>query len=425
MDFSCINLILYIVAWIIVFLVFYKKKKYLSAGLLIVLSYIFYAIISFLLYVNPLAIGEFKTVTLFPFIYLFVLLFVSLRPVLRYNEKSVIRRPNLLLINIYIYIYFISTIFILPSIFSNMREGIMLLLTTPDGGEALYNASKDVTGGHSSIMGLFSAIYNIISDFGVLLLFYYCTLPKRKLYVLIGLIICPLVAIIYSLSLGLRTEASMKILTIVGGYFLLRPNIVSDLRKKISTVGLIAGSLVLFLMTILTISRFRNFTGGVLYEVERYIGQANLNFNNYCLDAGGIRYGDRTMNTFKQMLGFSNVPKDVMETRAKYSHMAIDDGSFYTFIGDFTLDFGPFFAFLLISLFTFIIYKLTIPKRKGVIYFHQLILIYFVMVVCIQGGMYLFYYSFKHNYTIIVYFISYLIFRFSNRIKVSSSHSIN
>ena len=84
----------------------------------------------------------------------------------------------------------------------------------------------------------------------------------------------------------------------------------------------------------------------VAESIEWYYGQSFLNFNNYGLDAGGIRYGDRTANFFKSFL-FDDVPHNFVERREKYSHLKIDDYYFYTFVGDFTIDYGPILAVLL------------------------------------------------------------------------------
>jgi hypothetical protein len=142
----------------------------------------------------------------------------------------------------------------------------------------------------------------------------------------------------------------------------------------------------------------------------------NLNFNNYGLDDGGIRYGDRTFPLFKRMLGFDNVPHNFWERRDKYPNLKVNDEVFISFVGDFTLDFGPFIAPLIFILFTFFILNLT-RIRNGRILFHQLILVHFVMCVCMQGGMKLFSFSDLANLRIIVCFIAYIFFRFDSENK--------
>ena len=412
---SNIFLVLYILAWFIAFLYINKHKPVFGAGSFIVVTYICYAIISFFLFNNKMSLGEYEELSLFPFVYLFSVLYLFIQPVTRYNETNRIHRPNMTILKGYIILYIISALLTLPNTLAHIQEGLFLIMTSEEGGAELYNLSKDGVADHSLFVGLTSAVFNIISDFGVLLFYYYLTLSRRNKLLTIGLVISPFISILYSLSSGLRTEATMKLLIIVTTYFLLKPNIDNKIRKIISLAGFMLIGLVVVVMSILTYSRFRNFSGGVSYEVERYIGCANLNFNNYGLDAGGIRYGDRTANEFKRILQFDNVPKDLMATRDKYHSMKIDDASFVTFVGDFTLDYGPFFGAAILICFTFLMKRLTwVPKGKP-IHFHQLVLVYLVMSISVQGGMYLFYYSYKQNYVLIAYLLTYFIFKLSSR----------
>lgn len=411
-------LILYLLAWVITLIIIIKRKRSFGAGALIVSTYVFYAVCSLLLYSHPMSVGEYGTMSFFPFVYLFLILLLFLQPVIRYNENNTICQPSPFLINRFIVLYIFSALFTLPYTLSHIQEGIMLILTTTEGGAELYNQSKDGVADHSMLMGLISAVFNILSDFGVLLLYYYLTLRKRNILLLVGLFISPFISILYSLSSGLRTEATMKLFVIITTFFLLRPNIDPILRKKISAFGVVFVGFALLVMTALTFSRFSNFTGGVSYEVERYIGEANLNFNEYCLDAGGIRHGDRTANQFKKMLFFDDVPKDLMETRAKYQNMKIDDASFVTFVGDFALDYGPFMGALILVVFSVIMIKSTRVPTNRPIKFHQLILIYLVMSISVQGGMYLFYYSYQQNYVLIAYFLTYWLFKWDSENQV-------
>jgi hypothetical protein len=70
----------------------------------------------------------------------------------------------------------------------------------------------------------------------------------------------------------------------------------------------------------------------------------------------------------------------------------INDEVFIGFIGDFTLDFGPVPATLILIIFTLIVLRKT-RIWDGEILFHQLILIHFVMSVCMVGGMKLYPFS--------------------------------
>ena len=193
-------------------------------------------------------------------------------------------------------------------------------------------------------------------------------------------------------------------------YFFFKRFIPQNINKKVKIVGISIIGALLFLIALITVSRFTD-EGGVGSSVYGYTGMQNLNFSKYGLDNGGIRYGDRTCAIFKKMLGFSNVPNNFWEGRDKYPHLKIDDGVFIGFVGDFTLDFGPIFALIIFILFNVFVINHTRIYSKT-IKFHQLVLLSFVFNICMEGGMKLYPYAYTDNLRIIVYFIAYFIFRF-------------
>ncbi|EGC87287.1 conserved domain protein [Prevotella denticola CRIS 18C-A] len=72
--------------------------------------------------------------------------------------------------------------------------------------------------------------------------------------------------------------------------------------------------------------------------------------------------------------------------------MEINDNLFSTFVGDFTLDFGPAGAFFIFVIFYSSLIKLT-RERKQQIKLYKLLLLYFALCISLQGGMTLFSYS--------------------------------
>ena len=286
----------------------------------------------------------------------------------------------------------------------------MLLLTDPTGGKELYllaHEGRSESGG--IITNLFSIIYNVFSDIGILLYFYYLAFIPKKRILSIGFIVAIILGLLLPISKGLRTGVTMKIFTILCAYITMKRFIPIEKRKIINRVGGICLGIVIFLMTVLTLSRFGNRYEGPLTYVVNYVGQGNLHFDTKALDAGGIRYGDRTANTFKRLLMFDDVPNSIMDVRSKYSHLKMDDSIFYTFVGDFVLDYGPILTILLFTVFSMITSKIT-KIKKNRLYFHQLIILFMVMCICTQGSFYLFNYSFTGNLCIIAFALTYVIF---------------
>jgi len=211
--------------------------------------------------------------------------------------------------------------------------------------------------------------------------------------------------------MGQRGPILEIMLSMVITYFALRKFYQPKVNKIIRNIGITFLIITSIPIIALTVSRFGESDAGSESSVLFYAGQENLYFNNYGLDNGGVRYGDRTFPLFKKMLGFENVPDNFWERRSKYPNLQINDEVFIGFIGDFTLDFGPFIAPIIFIFFIIFILNKTIVRNK-VILFHQLILLHFVMSLCMLGGMKLYPFSdIGGNLQLIIYFLSFLFFR--------------
>jgi hypothetical protein len=108
---------------------------------------------------------------------------------------------------------------------------------------------------------------------------------------------------------------------------------------------------------------------------------------------------------------WSDTPKNYMERRDKYCNLKIDDYYFVTFVGDFVIDFGPILAFLIFVVFNLWVLS-EIKPRDGTIKLHQLLLLYFTLCVCMQGGMVLFSYSDTSNLIVFVFIVLYVWLRY-------------
>lgn len=410
---SNLYLFLYISAWIVTIRLYQKKKQHFDAGSLLLYSYLFYSIASLILYNIPFF--TFNNIDLFPFIYLYVMLMLAFWPVLKYDDFKIIeiQKPTTFFLNTVSIIFIVSSLAHLPTIISDFVFGIIKLFKYSYGGQELYNDAmyNSYSYGDGVISNLAAIISGAFTNLGILLFFYYLTLNKQNKLILIGLFLASIVGFLSYISQGQRGLIVEILFLMVISYFLLRKFFQPKIKKTIKIIGIFLFIAILGPLFAITNSRFEKTEGSNQAYLYFYVGQSNLYFNNYGLDNGGIRYGDRTFPLFKRMLGFDNVPHNFWERRLKYFNLKINDEVFYTFVGDFTIDFGPFVAPLLFVLFTlFILSKTRI--RNSRLLFHQLILIHLVMSVCLVGGIKL--YSFSDvggNLQLIVYVVAYILFR--------------
>lgn len=409
---SYVYLIIYVLLWLIVCYNYYKKVK-LSSGFVVVTSYLVYGIFAYLLYSDYFLGGSYRELKLFPFLYLFAMMYIFLLPVFKYEKANVlqIKRPNNQLIQLFLTAYGICALVMLPNILSSLQEGITLLLLDSEGGTELYESAHENyvkrSAGVSGIYGLFSIFYNTFSDVAKFFFFYYLTVGNKKKILILLFCVVLVIDLLYPISQGGRTDVVMNLFSMVMALMLFYPFYSTRVQKVTKSMSVILLTIVAIPFMALTISRFGEKDSGTSGGILMYAGQAPLNFNINALDAGGIRNGDRTINLFKQFV-FDNIPEDVDEVRAKYQHLKMDDSVFSTYVGDFVLDYGPIGAFVIFVCLSLLLSgKVRIVNRT--ISFKALLLVYFVLCVAMQGGMYLFYYSFLENLNIMAFIFTYIV----------------
>lgn len=421
-------LFFYIALWIITLVVYKKHHKNFDVGLFSILLYLLFAFCSLFLFNSERGQDDYNELELFPFIYLFILLVISLIPIFIYSrhDQSKIVHPDRFVLNSIACIFIISTIARIPYLLETAPQGIFLLLTDSEYGADMYEEmAQNYSNGGQGDINLFVLVMNGFSTLGIFLFSYFLTRKKFNKIIFVGLSISVFIVLFDPLLSGSRTLPVLNILTMLATLIALRKNIIPKRMRLVRIFGLITVFALGSLVMALSISRFlassNSSSGGFAESMLSYTGQAPLYFNNYGLDAHGTRNGDRILLLPKRLLGY-NVPGNFVERRAKYSTMLLDDAHFSTHIGDFALDFGPILTFMLVIVMTFIL-VLELRPHKGKYYFHQLIALYYVITVCIQGAMYLYPFAdLGGNLKLVVLFTAYWVFKLAHFISTNQSN---
>lgn len=429
-DLSNIWLACYVLAWIITLIWYQKKKKYFDPGSFIICSYLLYAISSLFLYNNSYYGPEFKEIHLLPFVYLYLMLMLALKPIIKYDVSKIerIQRPSNFALYTIIFIYVLASLLRLVHELPHLMDGLTRILLDSAGGSDIYNEMRlDYdTKGDGAIVSLPAIISNVLGDMAILIFFYYMTLPDEKKVVTILLFVGILSTILSFVAESQRGPVLGKVMALLVTYFTIRKFIPLKRNRIIQLVLIVSVIVISIPIIAISISRFSTRDGGgTIGSFCDYAGQANLNFNNYAFDNNGIRYGDRTFPLFKRLLGFENVPHNFVERRNKYPHLYIDDGCFIGYVGDFCLDFGPIITVFIFAVFTLFVISATKVYNRT-IKFHQLLLLHFVIYICTNGGMKLYPYADMGNLNVISLFMAYFFFLFDynnqmNRKKSTSS----
>jgi oligosaccharide repeat unit polymerase len=384
----------YLILWVATFVWYHFKYQTFDAGSAIIGMYIIYAIFSIFAINDELFSMAFNPLKLAPYIYLYGMMMVALSPIIysHFHPTNTIEEPHTRIFTFLSWFIFICAILMLPKILSEQTGGLASILTDANAGNEAYSEQVDkVATSGSSIRNLPAVIYNSFSDFPPFLFFYFLSLQKRSKITIVALVVLLIISIYMPISQGLRGGTVTALLTIFGAYMLFRRYLSKNLNKAITRIGIASIIIIAVPIIAITISRFGKEQAGVSGFVNWYVGQGSLYFNNYGLDNGGIRNGDRTMNFFKRFID-KDTPKNFVERRDKDRFLKIDDNFFSTFVGDFTLDFGPIIPIFIFIAFNVLIIVLIRPKSNR-LKVYQLLLIYLTVCISLQGGMTLYSYS--------------------------------
>lgn len=335
------------------------------------------------------------------------MLLIALFPLMRFEPRGkFFHSPNRYIFNFICILFIIPSIVQLPQIISGFFDNIFLLFLDDQIGKEIYEEAMDRSYDNGSgVSNLPAIITGAFQNIGFFLLFFSLGMKSRNKLIIVGLIISCFSLLLSAISSGQRGLIMEVVFSFVISFFAFRFFLSHRVRNYITfSMGLILMS-VIFPIIALTNSRFESSKEGAESSVVYYLGQANLYFNNYAFDNGGIQYGDRTIPLFKRMVGINNVPKNFWERRLKYSSLKINDSVFVSFVGDFVFDYGPFLSVILFVFYSLFVVLLTTIRNKK-IYIHQFLLLHFTMCVCFLGGLKSFTFAdVGGNLQIILYFI--------------------
>lgn len=414
MFISNILLIINALAYFLVFFLYQKREKVLGAGSIIILLYTGSAVASIFLFNHSYSAGQYDAIKFFPFVYLLTTLIIAFQPIVAFKEwkhKTIIQPNKTAFYALVIFIIFL-VVAKLPYIFDSFSDNLMQMTADATYFSDVYQESTDgFVSDTASQSNLLSIFYNLLSSFSIFLFFYYLTFEKRNALITVGLLVSLLIAPLDDIANARRGGTIGVILLIITLYFLFRPYYKKKIKKIVSIIMGLSVTFFAIGVILITNSRFSQTfleEDYASYSVLMYYGQPQINFNNYGLNAGGIRYGDRTITVAKKIV--DPAAADTYRKRLnKYSSMKMNESVFYTFVGDFTLDFGPFLAFFIICLGSIFFRKMI--KNWNVIYFYQLIPLYIIIYLFIRGWPLFPFANVTGNSLFILYILLYLYFK--------------
>ena len=375
-------------------------------------SLLFYSIISIgSIYLFTLdSIWNFREITPFPLLYLFVSLMLFMRPLSKFQPNEIVNiiMPNRQFMRILSWvIFFVYLGLFLQFIATSSFSGIL----NADVLASNYEDKVSKVGMDDNSVNIFGVLKNMFSSIVWLIFIYNWIKGEKKLTA--ALLFALMSSLLFSLTQGSRGGIMRLFVDIPFIYFVFS-DFLPKRKKKIFLMSIIV--FVLFALIgfwSLTIGRFGDKTSYSLLDIIVYYSSSNfLMFDNYALDANGIRYGDRVFPLIRLLLGL-DITGNYVNRRMAFSNMLLDDSQFSTFVGEFTLDFGPIWGFVILLLFSALLYQGV--KHKYRFGFSNILILLLVFKIVI-GGYSLFPYSeVGGNLELIYVLFFYILFKYFER----------
>lgn len=178
-----ILLVFNVLLWSITFLIYQWKRKQFGVGSCILFLYTSISVMSIFLYYNPYARGLFKDLSLIPYIYLYLMMMLSFKPLFMVENSKIIKikKPTNSLFNIICYIIISLSIVGFVGLFPELKENLFMLFIDSDYGRYMYQYTTDkFMSKTSSGMDVLSIISNIFIGISPLFLIYYMTFKKKE-----------------------------------------------------------------------------------------------------------------------------------------------------------------------------------------------------------------------------------------------------
>lgn len=192
-----------------------------------------------------------------------------------------------------------------------------------------------------------------------ILILYFLQNEKYNKFLLIGLSCAFMYSILKNLAHGSRFVTVVDLTYFIAMYLIVKDALPSANRRLIRIIGISAG--IFFALVFLSISVARYSDTGLiddemfLIQLLHYTGECFLNFSASMWNCNGFTEGDNCFFLLKHILGMS--PDIYRHYESLNSMTGIRMDIFYSFIGDYFIEFGAFIGIIITCLLSFLFSK--------------------------------------------------------------------
>lgn len=411
------------VLWLMTFFVYYHKRGRFTLGCFVLLLYSLISIVGIHLYIyHPNSKQMFVDLKIVPYIYLYGTILLMCAPIFHMESKKIekIIPPNMQVFNLVCILLILLSLYRVDHVYAETREGLVLLFLDSAAGKEMYGKtiSHLITnrqmGGIREGIDYISVLSNTAKTVIPFFWMYYFTLEKRNKWILGFLTFSALLSPLNSIASGLRYEIGVFVVKQVAVFLFILPFFPKHYKKRFRNIFLIIIIALLIPFMLVTISRSSGDQLKTFLGIERYMGESFIRFNNYGLDADGVRYGDRCVPLFKQMLGMETAANYASRI-SKYKEMKMNESVFSTFVGDFTLDFGPILTVIIFMVISYSFFRCLCVRNHSIL-FYQFILLYVLLEIVLGFFLYLYADSFG-NIRLLAFLLIAALFKYKKDIQ--------
>lgn len=403
MDYVIINAIIYVVT----VLIYWRYRKQFDLGFFILIVFASIAVLAIPHHFFLDSLYK-RSISFLPFIYLYVVLLLFIRPYFGFNLTSKIKARSIKKLERLVYLFviasFISIYAVLPFALANIESGEWSQVRNE-----LYE--DDLVIYYSNFLEHLMLIINqYLRLIAILILFYFIGLQKHSvaLMILLGLS-CVIPTLLVSVVTSSRGTLVGLMMEFVAGFIIFKQQIPPSIKKIIYFSFLITIAVFLIFSIAVTDSRFGQDSGydySSSFSVLDYFGQPMLVFND----------GIASMHNYANGKYFFKFIFDALSINSDINQYKLGGNwglSFFTFIGAFYIDFGPFGTFFLALILSYFILK---NIKRRVIYFENLYLYYFFYIFFLEG-------VFVTGYSsILTWIFAFIIYFFLRTTKITKNY---
>ena len=324
-------------------------------------------------------------------IYLFISLLTCIIPFLKFDEAQIVQinsgKNHNLIVNISAFLMPFLILSLLETTIISININSSSLVSIYDNLETSLNVTDKLSwfGGKAMIIADFSQ--PIIPIF----FFYLLQFKKKYTFLKVGLLMGMLTFVLKGYANAQRVAIISAFLYFFLVYMLFKPALSDVIKRKINGVGTFLLALISLLIVYTTVARFadveNSYDGFDIWTwVSLYTGEAPLRFSETMWDDMKVTSnGDTSFALVKSTLGLETF--DTIYDRREYweGRQGIPINVFYTFVGDWYCDFGPYGAYIICILFFLSLNSLLPSKKMDTVYLDQIIIIAILGKVLIMG----------------------------------------